>query len=142
MGGRTNILKVLIELGGPSVLDDQNAEGLSVLGASKSGRHVETTKYIENVFAKQRETELSAWDASLADILQELEPPRKKKAKSSSKRKGKVTGTAVNQDLGTAAVDSTEGCSCPLQVVVAPEIPNSDTAPLDSGSANGLVSEQ
>jgi ankyrin repeat protein len=98
--GRTNVLKTLVEFVGPKVLNEQNAAGLSVLDVSKSGRHAETTTYIKTALAAQRENDLSVWEASLPDILEELDPQIKKHSKAKTKRKRKANG---NDICGTTA---------------------------------------
>lgn len=77
---------------------------MTVLGASKLGRHTETTNYIKQALASQREADLSAWEANLPEILQELDPPCKKKTKSKSKQKGKAAGRDAGTSLRHAAV--------------------------------------
>mmetsp|Transcript_87694 Transcript_87694/g.151991 ORF Transcript_87694/g.151991 Transcript_87694/m.151991 type:complete len:609 (+) Transcript_87694:74-1900(+) len=108
--GRMNVLQLLVELGGPKLLEDQDTEGLSVMGASKLGRHTETTSYIKKALASQREADLSAWEANLPEILQELDPPCKKKTKAKSKQKGKAIGKHGGTGLEVAAVGSPDTC--------------------------------
>jgi len=93
--GRTDVLKVLVEMGGTDVLDAQNTEGLSALAVSKAGRHREATGYIQTVLAAKRRADLIAWEEKLPDLLQELDPPSRSKTKAKSRRKGKVTTRTV-----------------------------------------------
>jgi len=101
--GQTNVLQTLVEVGGSTVLDGHNTEGLSALGAAKVGRHTETMSYIKKVNAEQKNADLNAWEASLPGILQELDPSCKKKKKTKSKSKAKVNGRCVGRSIGDAA---------------------------------------
>jgi len=105
--GRTDCLKTLVEFGGPQVLEGENTEGVSALGASKLGRHNPATSYIKSVFAAQKEADLNAWEASLPSLLKDLDPPSKKKKKGKSKQGGKMNGRRVSEKIGVA----TDACS-------------------------------
>lgn len=107
--GQIDALKVLVELGGVHVLDGQNAEGLSALGASKAGRHKETTIYIEKVVAAQIEADLSAWEASLPALLKDLAGPSKEHSKSKAKRKGKASGKRLREATMCASASDCRG---------------------------------
>jgi len=104
--GQTNVLKTLVEIGGSKVFDGQNIDGLSASSAAKLGRHPEASSYIKSVAAAQKEADLNAWEANLPGILQELDPPSKKKTKAKSKHKGKANGGCVSKSPGNATVES------------------------------------
>lgn len=124
--GKTNVLKVLVEFEGPKVLNEKNASGLSVLDVAKSGRHTETTTYIKSALAAQREDDLSAWEATLPDILEELDPLSKKKpSKTKKKRKQKANAGCPNESI---ANDTEEPCSLPEETEEAQDENACDSA--------------
>jgi ankyrin repeat protein len=94
---RTGVLRALVDLEGPTALDGQNTEGLSAMGASRLGRHADTTAYIESVIAAKKEADLKAWEARMPGLLEELDPPCKKKNKGKSKNKAKKNKKCVTQ---------------------------------------------
>jgi len=111
--GQINCLKTLVDLGGPEVLEGENGEGVSALGASKLGQYNVATSYIQSVFAAKQEADLNAWEASLPGLLKDLDPPSKKKKKGKSKQAGKEHGRRVSEKIGQA----TDACSDPEAVV-------------------------
>lgn len=121
--GRTNVLKTLVDLGGSKVLNEPNADGLCALDVSKSGRHTETTRYIKGALAMQKELDLKAWEASLPDILEDLDPADTKRSKAKSKRKRKAAANCTNGNACGGDVNKPEPCS-PLEESVASEAAN------------------
>lgn len=111
--GQTDCLKTLVDFGGPVVLEGENAEGMSALGASKLGKHNAATSYIKGILALQKEADLNAWEASLPGILKDLDPPPKKKKKGKAKQAGKDIGRRISAKIGQA----TGACSDPEVVV-------------------------
>lgn len=109
--GQTNVLQTLVEVGGSTVLDGHNAEGLSASGAAKVGRHTETMIYIKRVIAEQKDADLNAWEASLPGILQELDPSCKKKKKTKFKSKAKVNGRCIGRSISDATAGSPESAT-------------------------------
>jgi len=117
--GQTDVLKTLVEFGGNKVLDEPNADGLSALDVSKSGRHAGTTSYIKTALAMQKEADLKAWEANLPDMLDDLDPPTAKRSKAKSKRKRKANATCTKIEDACCAVADTQGSLSSLQEVVA-----------------------
>lgn len=127
--GKTDVLKVLVEIGGVQVFDDTNAEGLSPLRASKAGRHKETAAYIESAIIVQKQADLSAWDASLPGILQDLAVPAEQKSKTKSKRKGKVTGKRPREASKSSGMgDSPASQDCDVEALQQDHMPAMDVS--------------
>jgi len=158
--GQQDVLKVLVEMGGVKVFECQNEEGLCALGASIAGRHKDVTAYIKSAIAVQKEADLSAWEATLPDILQELAPPQ---SKGRSKRKGKAKNRRETS-TSAAAVDSPSDAEPKVQsdsilvgveeIEIAPDVGPADigdeptvdsldvsTSSAPSGDEEGLVVE-
>jgi len=125
--GQTNVLKVLVEAGGVRVLDSKTKDGLSALGAAKKGHHTEASCYIEAAMANQKQLDLCAWEASLPDILLELDPPSKKR-KGKSKNKGKA-----NHQAGLASARNPVGDLSPIPSEMCPE----EEVFVDAGDSEG-----
>jgi len=137
--GQTEVLKVLVEVGGVKMLDGQNSDGLSVLGAAKTGRHKETMTYIEGTVAAQMEADLSAWEASLPSILEELAGPGKEHTKAKTKRKGKVNGKRQREASKCAAsFEIPELCTFEPEAKVLSNASETHTDRLDTDETSTL----
>lgn len=132
--GRTGILKMLVGFRGPTVFDDQ-----SVLAASKTGHHTETSSYIEAVITAQKQADLSAWEASLPGLLEELDPPCKKQGKGKSKQKKKANAKRASKSEEGGPLDVAPDVHLPIDGVVVSENADDGTnaaedAPCNRGS--------
>mmetsp|Transcript_10861 Transcript_10861/g.17928 ORF Transcript_10861/g.17928 Transcript_10861/m.17928 type:complete len:605 (+) Transcript_10861:110-1924(+) len=122
--GRTAVLQTLVEFAGPKVLNEKNALGLSALDVSKSGRHTEATNYIKSALEKQKENDLSAWEANLEDILEELDPPNKKRSKAKAKRKRKSATNCTREDEFSGVVELPADCANSQQARLSQTVNN------------------